>query len=155
MIQLVAVGLWLSIVALAAAYGGAEWAARKTNAVHGPDAKDGKLETVKLRMISVPIIAAGDIEGYVVTRLAYTAHAAELKAAVLKPDDFVADEVFRVIYAEWVPRDKSLMRQDLTALTKNISANVNQRLGQAIVRDILIQDLNFIPKKSIRMGVSP
>jgi hypothetical protein len=152
MILHVIIGLWLCAVTLGAAFGGADWSSRQAHSSTASKLPAGKLETVKLRTISVPIVANGDIEGYVVMRPAYLAYSAELKSASVRPDDLVTDEAFRLLYAGAIPRDQSLAKQSFSDLSARIAESVNKKLGQPVIKEILIQEFNFIHKTDIRKG---
>jgi hypothetical protein len=155
MILQVVVGLWLCVVTLGATFLGAEWSRRRAYDTTASTLPAGKLETVKLRMISVPIVANGGIDGYVVMRPAYLAYSAELKSASVRPDDLVTDEAFRLIYAGAIPRDQSVAKQSFADLSAKITESVNKKLGQPVIKEILIQEFNFIHKTEVRKGQSP
>src|SRR5690606_12371366 len=98
MIKLVAVGLWICAVTLASGFAAVSW---KTGALTEP-AGVGLFEdlvTVKTRLISVPVIADGEVQGYVVTQLAFAVDASLLKRLSAKPDLILVDEAIKTIYA--------------------------------------------------------
>ena len=39
------------------------------------------------------------------------------------------------------------------SLGKKIAENVNKRLGMHVVEDVLVQELNYVPKDSVRGGM--
>ncbi|MCK9911338.1 hypothetical protein MXD81_19460, partial [Microbacteriaceae bacterium K1510] len=46
-------------------------------------------------------------------------------------------------------------KQDLQALTAAIKERVNQRFGEPLVEDVLIEKLTFVPKDEVREGAPP
>ena len=58
------------------------------------------------------------------------------------------DEAFRTLYVERVDF-RHLEKYDVAALTKMLLAKVNQRLGGEIVRDVLVEQFNYVPKAEI------
>ena len=104
-------------------------------------------------MISVPVVADGGIRGYVVAQFAFTAPAKLLKHLPIKPDMFVVDEAFQLIFAGETVDFRQFKKQDLVSLSKKIAENVNKRLGMHVVEDVLVQELNYVPKDSVRGGM--
>jgi hypothetical protein len=41
----------------------------------------------------------------------------------------------------------------MLALGKKVAENVNKRLGTQVVEDVLVQELNYVPKDSVRGGI--
>lgn len=159
MIRSILIGAWVCAVTMGAAYLGASWqrpAAASAHTSASPDkaehgtAKD--LTPVRTRMISVPVVADGAIRGYVVAQFAFTAPANLMKHMSVKPDLYVLDEAFQLIYSGQMIDFRYFKKQDLPALGKKIAENVNKRLGVDVIEDVLVQELNYIPKESIRGG---
>lgn len=149
MIRLVAVGLWVCAVTLASGLAAVSW---KTGALPEPGGRglfDGTT-AVKTRFISVPVIAEGAVQGYVVTRLVFAVDSNLLNRLAIKPDLFLVDEAIRTIYAGDDIDFRQLTRQDLPALAKTLADNTNARFGVELVGDVLIQELNYIPKEQVR-----
>jgi hypothetical protein len=151
MIKIIGVGLWVCLVTLAASYGAVYFSADK----HVEVAKDtpaGKLETIKTRMISVPIVGDGALHGYVMMQFVFTMDAAAAKSMRTAPELIFADEAFKTIYVTNTPDFRNFRKQDLQGLTKTITDSVNKRFGAALVQDVLIQELSFVPKDRLRGG---
>jgi hypothetical protein len=104
-------------------------------------------------MISVPVVADGGIRGYVVAQFAFTAPARLMKQLSVKPDLYVLDEAFQLIFSGELIDFRQFKKQDLPSLGKKIAENVNSRLGVRVVEDVLVQELNYVPKDSVRGGV--
>ena len=69
----------------------------------------------------------------------------------IKPDAILMDEAFKTIYAGETIDFRNIKKQDLPALLKAIGDNANQRLSAPMVQDVLIQELNYVPKAEARM----
>jgi len=106
------------------------------------------LEHKRTQPINVPMIANGKIEGYVVAQFVYLADAQSLKQLTVPPDVFLADEAFRTLYSTSVDF-RHLDKYDLGALTRKLVVTVNQRLGVDIVKEVLVEQFNYVPKKDI------
>lgn len=146
MIKLAACCLWMIAATLGAVYAGAGWksASGKKVAV----AAHGRLEQKKTEPISVPMIADGAVAGYVVAQFTYVVDADVAKEISLPADAFITDEAFRRLYAERVDFAR-LDRYDLTGFTRALIAQVNARLGRDIIKDILVEQFNYVPKAEI------
>jgi hypothetical protein len=151
MIKLLAVGLWVCAVTLASGYAAVTWQAGRSPE---PEAEKffGGLDYVKTKMISVPVIADGAVQGYVIAQFVFTIDASLLKKLSIKPDVFLVDEAIRTIYAGEGFDFRQMKKHDLPVLSKAIADSVNARFGARFVEEVLIQDLNYLPKDQIRAG---
>jgi hypothetical protein len=128
-------------------YGAMSW---KANA-KASDTQDvqSKLQIMKTRMVSVPLLTDGEVFGYVVTRLQFVADADLVKLSTVQPDVFVADEAFRQIY-ETAPDDmKSGRKQVLRDLALKVTAGANKRIGRDVVRDVMIDSWTYLSKQDM------
>ena len=74
---------------------------RKVSAALAP--KQDTLEGLvyeKTKVINVPMIAEGSVQGYIVAQLVFTADAKVLRQLPVPPEAFVVDEAFRSIYGD-------------------------------------------------------
>ena len=152
MIKLVAVGLWICAVTLASGFAAVSW---KTGALPEPgdvSLLDG-LTTVKTRLISVPVIAEGEVQGYVVTQLSFAVDSSLLNRLSIKPDLILVDEAIKTIYSGGDIDFRRMKRQDLPALTKKLAENANARFGGNLVREVFVEELNYISKDQVRRSL--
>lgn len=149
MIKPILMGMWVSTATMGAAYVGANW--QKPGA--GKEKQEhNEMTPVRTRMISVPVIAEGAIRGYVVAQFAFTTPAALMKQMPVKPDMFVVDEAFALIYAGEDIDFRQFRKQDLISLSRKVADNVNKRMGARVVEDVFIQELNYVPADKVRGG---
>ena len=147
MIRLIVSCIWIIIVISASVYMGSEWRSRSSENKM-PVHQEGNLERKKTMPINVPMIANGNIEGYIVAQFLYLAEANNLKELSVPPDDFITDEAFRELYSAEVDFNH-LKKYDLQSLTKSIAQKINQRLGKEIIIDILVEEFTYVPKRDI------
>jgi hypothetical protein len=152
MIKLILSGLWVCLVTLLSTYAVVSWQTARPPEAE-PQKLFGGLESVKTRMISVPVVADGAIHGYVMAQFVFTVDANVMKRLSVKPDVFLLDEAFRTIYAGESVDFRQFKKQDLPGLSKQIGDNVNKRLGTRLVDDVLVQELNYIAKDHVRGGL--
>ncbi|WP_148212983.1 hypothetical protein [Methylocella silvestris] len=132
---------------LTATYLGATWkstAEQSTDSPHSPERLDRK----KTEPISVPVIADGNVAGYVVAQFIYLIDPEALNRLAAAPDAFITDEAFRKLYVEKIDF-AHLEKYDLPALTRFLTTQVNRRLGADIIKDILVDQFNFVSKSDI------
>lgn len=148
MIKPLLLAVWVSILSLSANFGVAYWKAQR--APGATEKAPQALEQRKTRIINVPILTAGSVQGYVVAQFAYTGEAAALKAATVSPEGVILDEAFRMIYAEEKIDFRKLQRADLDKIIATLKARVVERVPPELVKEVLIQEFNYVSKDEIR-----
>jgi hypothetical protein len=146
-VRLIVLALVTCLSTIGGVYGGLFW---KASAKAAPikDAQ-AKLLVMKTNMVSVPILMNGEVLGYIVTRLQFTADADLAKLSSVQPEAFVADEAFRQIY-ETTPNDiKTGRKQVIKDLATNVAAGANERLGRDVVKDIMIDSWTYLSKQDM------
>jgi flagellar basal body-associated protein FliL len=149
MIKLIASCAWVCLLTAAAGYATIFMKLDHAAASVPADKPQGEaLEYKKLTPINVPMIADGAVQGYVVAQLGYT-YNQNLAKLTVPPDVYLMDEAFRKIYADTTLDFHHLERYDVNGLTRQLAQRVNDRLHMTVVKDVLVQELNFFPKSDI------
>lgn len=143
--------LFLSIVVCLSTIGGVYGATRwKAAAVAAADTKAApKIQILKTRMVSVPVLADGQVLGYVITRLQFTVDTDLLKDTAVPPESFVSDEAFKFIYETTAEDMKSGRKQVLRVLASNVADGVNKRVGIPLVKDVVIDSWTYLSKQDM------
>lgn len=153
MIKSLIVGIWACLVALGASYATASWKAGSDAPVEEEGASDAVtvdgLEYHTIGPITVPMIAGSKLQGYVLAKLVFTADAAALHAFPLEPGPFLVDEAFRTIYTDGKIQFNKLDKYNLSKITDAVKANVNKRFGVDIIKDVLVDEVNYVDKDNI------
>lgn len=146
MLRTLLVGLWVCIVTLGATFGGVYWRGRQSSSGTAEHAE--KLEVRKAKAITAPVIADGVVKGYVSAEFSYVMVPADKHGGggELDPESFFLDEAFRLIYAETKADFTRVEKSDLAALTRQITENVNQRLGKPVVKETLVRNFTFVSR---------
>jgi hypothetical protein len=156
MVRLILSGVWVCVVTLASCYAAVVWQtavpASPVVRTESSDPQQAAVESVKTRMISVPVVGDGAIHGYVMAQFIFNVNVATAKRLPIKADMLLLDEAFKTIYAGDVVDFRHFRKQDLSRLSKGIAENANKRFGMPLVEDVLIQELNYIPKDQVRGG---
>lgn len=147
MTRLIASCIWLIAVTSASVYATVTWKSRDT-AGAAPVTKPEGLERKKTAPVNVPMIANGNVEGYIVAQFVYLADPKHLHELSVPPDDFITDEVFRALYSSEVDFNH-LEKYDLPGLTKTLAQKINQRLGQDLIKEVLVVEFTYVPKREI------
>ncbi len=128
-------------------YGAMTWKAN-AKASSGQETQS-KLQMMKTRMVSVPLLTDGQVLGYVVMRLQFVADMDLTKLSTVQPDVFVADEAFRLIY-EKAPEDmKSGRKQVINELAASVATGANKRMGRDVVKDVMIDSWAYLSKQDM------
>lgn len=152
MIKMIISGVWVCLVTLGAAYMAFQWQANAKPVDPGQKHFNANKEAVKTRMISVPIIMDNALQGYVMAQFTFTIDSKINKEMPIKAQEYLLDEAFKVIYGEGTIDFRKAKKQDLEAISKHIAENANKRFGSKLVDDVLIQELNYLPKDQARGG---
>jgi hypothetical protein len=148
MLKLALSCLWICIVTLGSAYAMIVMKSHHSEAAPAT-AKIDRVGYEKTNPINVPIIANGRVEGYVTVRFSYTINAEDGKKANVPIEAFLLDEAFKALYADEKLDFSHLEKYDLASLTQNLIKKVNVRLNTPLVKDVLVDEFNYISKEDI------
>lgn len=150
-LKTIALGVWAAMVALAATYMAATWSSGETvDVVRSEQRPTAGLQFQSPGAITVPMISEGALKGYVVAKVAFTADADALQAVPFDPRPFILDEAFRTIYTDGRVEFSHLSKYNLAEMTDSIRKAVNARLGTELVKDILVEELNYVDMKQMK-----
>ena len=144
MIKGLLTAVWIVAITLASVYAG-RMMQRPQSAESQQPAKSNA--PIKVKSVTVPVIHAGEIQGYVLTELAIMLKPELPKSFPQPPDLLVNDEVFRTIYGEEQIDFKRVQKTDLANLSKKICENINKRAGAPVAEDVFIQELHYMTKQ--------
>lgn len=150
MIKIVLLSLWLCIVSLGAVYGTMTWKLKSESEAAHPTTAPLVLKQIQTKMLNVPIIKDGVLQGYVLAQFVFTVETEKFKELSTKPDTLLVDEAFKLIYTGEAIDFRTLRKNDIAALSKLIMTNVNKRLGEMIVHEVLFQEFNYLPKDQLQ-----
>lgn len=147
MIKLVASCIWICLVTAAAGYGAATWKVQQAEAAV-PTPKVEKLKYHKTAPLNVPMIADGAVQGYVVIQFGFT-ETPTAEHSGMPLDVFLLDEAFRTIYSDPKLDFHHLEKYDVAGLTKKLVQKVNRRLKEDAIKEVLVDEINFVSKQEI------
>ena len=148
MMKNVMAGFWVCAVTLASCYAAVTWIVGRAPADEQTHYEG--LQYKKLPAMNIPIVAEGAVQGYVIANLVFTADAKTLREISVPPEAFIQDEVFRHVYSDETLDFKKLSRYNVNGMIANVREKINKRLGAEIVKEILVENFNFVDKSDIR-----
>jgi len=145
-------GLWICVLCLGAAYGTMTLALAPGTDPGQTQSQPVSIEQVKTKRLNIPIIGDGQVKGYVLAQFVFHINADMAKGLSAKPDLFLVDEAFKVIFSGEAIDFERLEKPDASALGTAIKRNVNERFGPEFLQEVLVQELNYIPQERFRGG---
>lgn len=153
MIKYILLGVWICGVTLGSSYGVILWQAQQEQKASATSEQPKvAIEQVQTKRINVPVIANGALKGYVLAQFVFHIDAAALKEMTIRPDIYLVDEAFKVIYSGKAIDFRDPQKPDFSALGKTIKENVNTRFGPGFVQEVLVQELTYLPQERFRGG---
>ncbi len=151
MIKFVVAALWISLATTGALLFSFQSAQQPESAPEEAEATAFKgLDYVKTPVISVPIFDKGKVYGYFLSRLVFTAEAKRLAELKLPADALLADAVYTYLFAN--PQIDFTKREslDFDVFREELRSAVNGKLGEEFIREVLIEQVDFLPKQDIQ-----
>jgi hypothetical protein len=145
MVKMLVVALWASAIAALSSCEAAHWRVAHVAAAKS-EASQHKYEYRKSRVINVPVIADGQLLGYVIVQFLYGIDTKQESKLSVNPEAFVLDYAFRTLYGDPSLDFRHLDKFDINALTSQIRNVVNEKLGKGLIKDVLVQDFSYLPK---------
>jgi hypothetical protein len=148
-IKTLLIGLWVCIVALGSSYFFIQM--NNSSSAHAPYEEEVEVvEFIKTDMVSVPVIRGGKVQGYLVAQLSFAVNKAETAKLPFEPAPYLVDVAYRALYENSIIDFSQLQPQDLTLLARKISEGANAKLGGAVVKDVLMNEINYVPRDEVR-----
>ena len=138
------VGLWVTLVALGTAYGVAVYMPASTGPAKA--APVVVLQSQKTRVINVPVVADGQVRGFMAVQFVFTIDAGLAKTLQVPPEVYLLDEAFRAIYADSTLYMNHEEKYDLQKLTSHLVESTNAHLGVPMIKEVLIENFDYIDK---------
>ncbi|MBZ0260940.1 MAG: hypothetical protein K8F90_10100 [Hyphomicrobiales bacterium] len=149
MIKILLIGLWVCIVALGSSYFFVQM--NNSGSAHAPSDEEVEVvEFIKTDMVSVPVIRGGKVQGYLVAQLSFAVSKAETAKLPFEPAPYLVDVAYRTLYENSIVDFSRLQPQDLTLLARKISEGANAKLGGEVVKDVLMNEINYVPRDEVR-----
>lgn len=149
MIKFVAAAIWLCAVTIGAVFYSFQNAAAKIDAP-APPPLFGGLDYVKTEIVSVPVLRNGQIDGYFLTRLVYTVEPEKMARLSVPAEALIVDQVYSYVYGNPDLDFVSHETLDLDAFRAGIRSKINEKVGEDLVHEVLVEQVDFLSKEEIR-----
>lgn len=149
MIKFIAAAIWICIATVGAVFYSFQVAGER-GADQPPKPMLGGLDYVKTDIISVPLIRNSVVEGYFLTNLVYTVDPAQIKKLSIPAPALITDQVYSYIYQNPQIDVTKVQALDVDAFRKNIRDTINARVGEDLIHEVLIDQINFLSNDEIR-----
>lgn len=149
LIKFVGAAVWICIVTLGAVFYSFQVSSAKTDADALPPLLGG-LDYIRTEVISVPVFSKASIDGYFLARLVYTADQKQLKKLSIPAESLIIDQVYTYLYAntqiDFSKRDSF----DLDTFRNGIRDSINERVGDQLIHEVIIEQIDFLPRDETR-----
>jgi hypothetical protein len=150
MIKFIAAAIWICIATVGAVFYSFQ-AAGARGVGEPPKPMLGGLDFVKTDIISVPLVRNSAVEGYFLTKLVYTVDPVQIAKLSIPAEALITDQVYSYLYTNpQIDFTKEHAALDVDAFRKNIRDSINKRVGEELVHEVLIDQVNFLSKDEIR-----
>ena len=152
MIKLLVTGVWICGVALASVYFSVQTANQKEEVEPDP-AMFGGLETIRGEITSIPVISDGAVQGYFLTRLSYTIEPEKANKLTIPVPDMVTDALYTALVGAQVIDFTGDTKFDLDAFKTQVKDTLNNRLGEIVFHDVIVEQIDYLSKADIRSNM--
>ena len=152
MIKFVVAALWLCAVTVGALFYSYQSAvtAAQASVEEPPSAMMGGLDYVKMEILSVPVVRRSEIQGYFLARLVYTVDPAKRAKMSVAAEALIVDQVYSYLYGNPQIDFSDEKALDLDAFRNGVRDSINARIGEAVIHDVMVEQLDFLSKDEIR-----
>jgi hypothetical protein len=150
MIKVVLTGAWVCVVTLAAVYFSVQMAT--TPPVDPAVEKKAALEMVKGESITVPLIKDDKVRGYFIGRISYMMNKEKLQGVTLPMTEYMTDELFTLLVGNSMIEITNPQAFKLDEFKKAVREDLNKRLGDEYIAEVLVEQLDYMSKDDIRSG---
>lgn len=151
MVKTILVGIWVIAV-----LGGTSWffanaASQASNTDEGPKAAYfGGLDYIKVDTLVIPSVRENAIHGYFVLDAVYTMKESKKSEVSIPIEYLLKDILTEFIYGNTDIDANRLEKFDKRKFQTEMVAAINEKLGEKVVYEVLIQKFDFISKEEIR-----
>ena len=149
MIKFIVAGLWLCAVTIGAVFFSFQMSAASSNQQPAAPLLGG-LDYVGTPVISVPVLTDKGIVGYLLTRIVFTGEPDRLRKLSVPAETLFSDELYTYLFANPTIDFTEVKTLDLDALRNGIRDAVNKRIGEDLIQDVMVEQIDFLSKDEIR-----
>ncbi len=149
MFKILLVGIWVSGLASGSVYYFFNYTKEQSMSIAG-NSDDLNVEHVNVDNMNIPIIRNSKIVGYLVMETTLVVDSVQNSQSKIPIKYYANDVIINTVHSDQNLDIYRLEEFDLVIFQKNILANINTCIGMDIVKNVLIQGINFISKEDVR-----
>jgi hypothetical protein len=149
MFKALIIGIWGCLIAAGSSYAVVFMHNRKPAETTTAVPAD-KLERRKVPPLTVPVLAEGKLQGYLIVQLALLGPAQAMKAQDVPPEVLLSSVAFSILYSDDKIDFRQLKKYDLKGFTDDAKARMDKRLGPGIVSEVAVDEFNYVSKDDLR-----
>src|SRR5690606_28560151 len=138
MLKLLLTGLWVCLVTLGAVYFSVQ-ASAPPPPVDEEAARKEALQLVRGESLTIPVINDGMITGYFLGRFSFMMDKEKIKGVELPITELTTDQLFTLLVGEKMIDLGNPGAFDLEAFRARIKDSFNEKLGEGMVSEVLIE----------------
>lgn len=146
MIKLIATGIWILVVTLGGVYAAVTFGNKGANpaaeVVHPP-------HFVQSETVTLPVVVDGKVSGYFILRASLQVDEDALKEVNVPVPTFLTDELYTLLVGDKLVDVKTADKFDVNGFKAKIKDGLNARLEKPLVKQVLIEQMDFISKEEI------
>ena len=151
MIKFIGAAIWIVAVTVGAVlYSFQSSGGEDAAAAEEPAAMLGGLDYVKTEIVSVPVLRNQEIQGYFLGRFVYTAEAEKLRKLSVPAETLIIDQVYSYLFGNPQVDFTKIETVDMDAFRSGIRDSINARIGEPIIHEVLVEQVDFLTKAEIR-----
>lgn len=149
MLKLLLTGVWVCVVALGAVYFSVQMAMPPAP-VDEAATKKASMQLVKGESISIPLISNGTVNGYFLSRISLHVDKEKVAKIELPITQLMTDELFTLLAGSSMVNIANVSTFDIDRFKTGIRDGLNKKLGDEVVADVLVEQLDYLSKADIR-----
>jgi len=150
LIKFIIMGIWVLLVTLGGLFVGNMMSDGEAALNTDIDKEDEEKRTqANTDIMTVPVMVEGQVKGYILVQLTFVMDE-KIKSEIDLPlVPFVNDAVFTEFFGSYTDVHQ-VEKVRFEPSRERLIANINQRFGMPIIKDLLVQQFNFITNEKIR-----
>lgn len=150
MIRFIIAAIWICAVTVGSIFFAFSAARDTGEAEAAPAPYFGGLDYVKTDVISVPIVRDRAVDGYFLARFVFTVEPGKAASMSVPAASLLVDEAFTYIYGHPLVDFARTDKIDVDAFRIALRDSINARVGQELVHEVLIEQIDYLSKQEIR-----
>lgn len=153
MLKLLITGIWVCVVTLGAVYASVQLNA-PAPPVDEAAQKKALQELVRGETVTVPVISEGAITGYFLSRVSFMMDKEKIKGVKLPMTELTTDGLFTLLVGNKMVDISRPGAFELEKFRAAIKTDLNKKLGDELVHEVLVEQLDYLSKEDIRNNAS-